>query len=77
MEGILGAVGVPGLAPAQAGNPNALANRELSRNCLQMSVDRRNPAKGLIHHSDQGVAYTSSEWQKLMHRHERARQLLG
>jgi putative transposase len=44
-------------------------NRELARNCLLMSVEQRNPSPGLIHHSDQGVAYTSAEWRELMDQH--------
>jgi putative transposase len=44
-------------------------NRELARNCLLMSVERRGPPAGLIHHSDQGVAYTSAEWRELMKQH--------
>jgi transposase InsO family protein len=44
-------------------------NRELARNCLLMSVEQRNPPPGLIHHSDQGVAYTASEWRELMEQH--------
>jgi putative transposase len=36
---------------------------------LRMAIQRRQPPAGLIHHSDRGVQYASSEYQKLMARH--------
>ena len=37
---------------------------ELVVNALQMAVWRRKPAPGLVHHSDQGVQYTSLSFGK-------------
>lgn len=39
---------------------------ELVQNALQMAVGRRQPQKGLLHHSDQGVQYASSGYQKTL-----------
>jgi transposase InsO family protein len=36
---------------------------------LRMAIQRRQPPAGLIHHSDRGVQYASSEHQKLRARH--------
>lgn len=33
---------------------------------LEMAVGRRNPARGLVHHSDRGSQYASGEFQKLL-----------
>jgi transposase InsO family protein len=33
---------------------------------LQMALQRRKPAKGLIHHSDRGSQYASNEYQRLL-----------
>lgn len=44
-------------------------NRELARNCLLMSVHQRTPQIGLIHHSDQGVTYSSAESRQLLQQH--------
>ena len=36
---------------------------------LRMAIQRRQPPTGLIHHSDRGVQYAGSEYQKLLTRH--------
>jgi len=36
---------------------------------LQMAIDRRQPGKGLIHHSDRGSQYASKVYQKLLETH--------
>jgi putative transposase len=35
---------------------------------LQMALQSRHPAKGLLHHSDQGSQYASQEYQQLLHK---------
>jgi putative transposase len=40
------------------------ALQELSSTALAMAIQNRKPAKGLIHHSDQGVQYTSKVYQQ-------------
>jgi putative transposase len=37
---------------------------QLVNDALEMALNRRRPASGLLHHSDRGVQYTSSEYQK-------------
>jgi transposase InsO family protein len=39
---------------------------ELTRAALQMSIQQRQPAAELIHHSDQGSQYTAREYQQLL-----------
>jgi len=36
---------------------------------LQMAIDQRTPAPGLIHHTDRGTTYAATEYQDLLHRH--------
>jgi transposase InsO family protein len=36
----------------------------LVANALNMAVQRRQPAAGLLHHSDRGCQYTSAEWRR-------------
>lgn len=40
--------------------------RRLVMDALSMGVGRRRPASGLIHHSDRGVQYASSDFQELL-----------
>lgn len=40
--------------------------RRLVMDALGMGVGRRRPAGGLIHHSDRGIQYASSDFQKLL-----------
>ena len=42
---------------------------ELAADALRMALDRRNPAPGLLLHSDRGVQYASDEYQRLMAKH--------
>ena len=39
---------------------------ELTKAALEMAIQRREPAKGLLHHSDQGSQYTDKEYQALL-----------
>jgi putative transposase len=36
----------------------------LPRKALDMAIQRRRPAKGLLHHSDRGCQYTSAEYRE-------------
>lgn len=42
------------------------ADRSLLIHALQMALARRNPAPGLIHHSDRGAQYSSAEYRRLL-----------
>ncbi len=41
----------------------------LVASALQMAVGRRQPAPGLMHHSDRGCQYASGDYRKLLRRH--------
>ena len=41
----------------------------LTLSALQMALDQRRPAHGLIHHSDRGSTYASGEYQDVLARH--------
>lgn len=56
--------GVIGLAMS------ARVTDELTQNALKQAILRRNPPKGLIHHSDRGVQYASGDYQELLRRYE-------
>ena len=43
------------------------ATTQIVTQALQMAVQRRRPAAGLLHHSDRGVQYASNEYQSLLH----------
>ena len=43
--------------------------RHLVVNALNMALKRRHPVKGLVHHSDQGSQYASSDFQELLNKH--------
>jgi putative transposase len=43
--------------------------RHLVMDALTMALKRRHPARGLIHHSDQGSQYASSDFQELLNKH--------
>jgi len=43
--------------------------RQLVMNSLAMALKRRHPARGLVHHSDQGSQYASSDFQELLNKH--------
>jgi putative transposase len=42
---------------------------ELTLSALHMALQRRQPAPGLVHHSDRGVQYASKEYTKLLANH--------
>ncbi len=41
----------------------------LTMSALQMAIRRRNPPRGVIHHSDRGVQYLCDEYTKLLRNH--------
>lgn len=41
-------------------------NHKLTSSALQMAITKRNPQCALLHHSDQGVAYTASAYQDIL-----------
>ena len=43
---------------------------DLTKTALQRALAARQPARGLIHHSDRGVQYASQEYTKLLQQHE-------
>jgi transposase InsO family protein len=43
---------------------------DLCEEALRMALARRSPAKGLLHHSDRGVQYTSSDYRHLLQLHD-------
>jgi putative transposase len=43
---------------------------DLTKTALQRALASRQPARGLIHHSDRGVQYASQEYIKLLQQHE-------
>lgn len=42
---------------------------DLVTRALQMAIEKRRPAPGLIHHSDRGSQYASKEFRKLLKKH--------
>ncbi|WP_249365325.1 IS3 family transposase [Cytobacillus citreus] len=44
--------------------------KELVMNALKMAYHRQKPGNGLIHHSDRGVQYASTEYQKLLKQYQ-------
>lgn len=44
-------------------------NRALVLDALDMAVGRRNPGRGLIHHSDRGSQYASYDYQRVLKEH--------
>jgi putative transposase len=43
--------------------------RQLAMNALTLAVKRRNPPRGLLHHSDRGSQYASDDYQALLTKH--------
>ena len=43
---------------------------ELTQAALKMAIQHREPAKGLLHHSDQGSQYTDKAYQALLEEYE-------
>lgn len=56
--------GVVGLSMA------ARVTDELTQNALKQALLRRNPPKGLLHHSDRGSQYASGDYQELLKKYE-------
>lgn len=44
-------------------------DRHLALDALKMAIARRNPSKGVIHHSDRGVQYLCDDYTKLLREH--------
>jgi len=44
--------------------------RQLAIDALQMALRRRNPGDDLMHHSDQGSQYASTDYQKILKEHD-------
>jgi putative transposase len=42
--------------------------RQLAMDALTLATKRRNPARGLLHHSDRGSQYASEDYQALLHK---------
>ena len=45
-------------------------NRYLVKDALMMAIDSRRPRPGLIHHTDQGIQYTSRDYQAILKAHD-------
>jgi putative transposase len=48
---------------------NAQISRHLTVRALTMALGRRCPPRGLLHHSDRGSQYASTDYQRLLKRH--------
>jgi len=44
-------------------------NKQLVCDALTMAIQHRQPEPGLLHHSDQGITYTSSQYRELLKQH--------
>jgi transposase InsO family protein len=44
--------------------------RQLTIDALQMALDHRSPAPGLMHHSDRGSQYAAGDYQNLLAKHK-------
>lgn len=49
---------------------SAHPNQRLVVDALRMAIVQRRPAPGLIHHSDQGVQYSASDYRRLLAEHD-------
>ena len=45
---------------------NRRLSRHLAMDALKMALDRREPRKSLVHHSDRGAQYTSDDYRLLL-----------
>ena len=52
-------------------------NQELANEALMMAVEQRRPKPGLIHHSDQGILYSSGSYVDLLKKHGMLRSMSG
>jgi len=50
-------------------------NQELVNEALMMAVEQRRPKPGLIHHSDQGILYSSGSYLELLNRYAMMRSM--
>jgi putative transposase len=48
---------------------SAVNDRRLTIKALEMALERRGPAIGLLHHSDRGCTYTAEDYQRLLATH--------
>lgn len=48
---------------------NERITKELVLEALEMAINRRKPARGLIFHSDRGSQYASHEFQRMLWEH--------
>lgn len=48
---------------------NRRLSRHLAVDALNMALGRRQPKKGLVHHSDRGAQYTSDDYRHLLEKH--------
>ena len=53
------------------------SNQELVNEALMMAVEQRRPKPGLIHHSDQGILYSSGSYLELLKRYGMLRSMSG
>jgi transposase InsO family protein len=49
---------------------SASNNSALVCDALSMAIENRRPNPGLLHHSDQGITYTSNQYRKLLEQHK-------
>lgn len=49
---------------------SAHPNRQLVMDALRMAILQRRPGPGLIHHSDQGAQYTSTDYRRMLTAHD-------
>lgn len=52
-------------------------NQELVSEALMMAVEQRRPGPGLIHHSDQGILYSSTGYLALLEKYAMVRSMSG
>lgn len=45
-------------------------SRQLAIEAVRMALGRRHPGKGLLHHTDRGSQYASSDYQKILKEHD-------
>jgi len=45
-------------------------NRHLVKDALMMAIESRKPKPGLIHHTDQGIQYTSRDYRAILNAHD-------
>lgn len=48
---------------------SASNNSQLVGDALTMAIEHRQPKAGLLHHSDQGITYTSNQYRQLLEQH--------